>query len=456
MKIIKLLIFVIFYLISSCSNDSYEEQDIRTIEEWGKEFKWYTKQTNSYNSDGGANVEIDSKGNIYFIGTTGVGVGIKDTFYGNKIYDSDIFIIKFNKYYEREWVKTISSTYTNHGNAENAIDIEISSKDNLFILGHGTGYFDNSTSGGDKAFLLKLDQFGSKIAVAQTNLPGGSDPQNISIDSEDNIYLSNNGTLVKYDSNLNLQWTSNLSNKSRTYTHISIDSSNNLYFSGDSSLGSDCTSNNTGQDIVFGKFDIINRSILWEKTHSICNDFSNSIITDNKGNFYVAGSADRMYDNTTTGNGDEIFIGTGRNGYVMKINSIGEIIWTRMFGNVSQVNEMKSDESGNIYITGSTMGSFESGYNSIGLDIFLIKYDFNGNHIWSRQLGSSISQYETSQFSDGKAGDEAKGLTIDDLNKRIYVVGSTRGDLDGNQLTFSGGSHGSQDAFITRTINIDY
>ena len=109
-----------------------------------------------------------------------------------------------------------------------------------------------------------------------------------------------------------------------------------------------------------------------------------------------------------------------------------------------------------IYITGSTMGSFESGYNSIGLDIFLIKYDFNGNHIWSRQLGSSISQYETNQFSDGKAGDEAKGLTIDDLNKRIYVVGSTRGDLDGNQLTFSGGSHGSQDAFITRTINIDY
>ena len=81
MKIIKLLIFIIFYLISSCSNDSYEEQDIRTIEDWGKEFKWYTKQTNSYNSDSGANVEIDSKGNIYFIGTTGGGVGIMDKFY---------------------------------------------------------------------------------------------------------------------------------------------------------------------------------------------------------------------------------------------------------------------------------------------------------------------------------------------------------------------------------------
>ena len=49
-----------------------------TIEDWGR-IKWDTIQTNSYNTDSGTDVEVDSAGNIYFIGTTGGGVGIKKT-----------------------------------------------------------------------------------------------------------------------------------------------------------------------------------------------------------------------------------------------------------------------------------------------------------------------------------------------------------------------------------------
>ena len=187
MKKINFILILILFFINSCSTESYEEQDFRTIEDWGKEYKWDTIQTNSYNTDSGTDVEVDSAGNIYFIGTTGGGVGIKDKFYGNKIYDLDIFLIKYNKHFEREWVKTITSPTINETNAENAKNLIIDSNDQLIISGHGTGSFDNISNEGDKIFLLKVNSSGEIITTKKTNYGEGSDSQ-IVLDNNNNIY----------------------------------------------------------------------------------------------------------------------------------------------------------------------------------------------------------------------------------------------------------------------------
>ena len=212
-------------------------------------------------------------------------------------------------------------------------------------------------------------------------------------------------------------------------------------------------------EILLRKYNASNGDQIWLRKFPILDDSGTAVTTDKYGNIYISGRTQWSEDNVTLGLGGEVIIGGNSDGFLVKYNSDGDRLWTRIFGSENgreEVTEIKSDSLNNVYITGYTTGSFEKGYNATGRDIFLIKYDSNGNNVWSRQLGSSISQFETSEHGDGKANDEAKGLVIDELKNRIYVVGTTYGDLDGNKLTYSGGSHGSIDAFITRTINIDY
>ncbi len=456
MKKINFILILILFFINSCSTESYEEQDVRTIEDWGKEYKWDTKQTNSYNIDSGTDVEIDSKGNIYYIGTTGGGLGIKDTFYGNKIYDSDVFLIKYNRFFEREWVKTITTLTTNNANADNARNLVIDSNDQLIISGHGTGSFDN-ISNADKIFLIKLNSSGDIITTKQTNYGQGSDSQ-IALDNNNNIYLLNTQKLVKYNSNLIFQWDDTISDNISTKPFFTISKDNMLYFTSYISNGTNCyNTSSSGKDVLFGKYDITNKNLIWEKTYSICEDEGMSVSMDNDGYVYVSGNT-AYNENIVKGNNDDFLIGGGSDCFLIKIDpSSGNKIWVKIFGSINggeYIAEIKNDLLNNIYITGNTTGSFEKHQSAIGRDIFLIKFDSNGNEIWLRQLGSSISQYDTNQYEASKAMDESRGLTIDYLNNRIYVVGSTEGDLDGNQLT--GGSHGSQDAFISRTINLDY
>jgi len=457
-KQVLILLYIILFFGISCSSEKYNNDDTRTIEEWVSKNKWFTKQTTSYNEDVGASVEIDSKGNIYFIGNSGGGVGEKDNFYGETIYDADIFIVKYNKYFERVWVKTITSNYPNLGGAEGATNIIIDSTDSLILLGHSTGDFDTLNEGGDTSFLLKLDNSGNKVAIKQTTLSGSINSGNLVLDADNNIYQSNSKNLVKYNSNLITQWSDNISDNISSTSFISIDSNNNLYYTGYYSLGSGC-STNYASDLVFGKYNLSNRSIIWEKKHSICSDKGTSITTDSNGFVYVSGNTSYMYDNVTRGNGGELLKGGGSDCFLIKIQpSDGEIIWTRIFGSVNgseEVNELKTDSGNNLFITGYTTGSFETGYKASGRDIFLIKFDSNGDHSWSRQLSSEIPSFRTSTSSD--TFDVAYGLAIDSINKRIYIVGMTQGNLDGNNLTYSGVStQNSTDAFITRTIDVDY
>jgi outer membrane protein assembly factor BamB len=56
-----------------------------------------------------------------------------------------------------------------------------------------------------------------------------------------------------------------------------------------------------------------------------------------------------------------------------------------------------------------------------------MKYDSDGNKLWTKQLGSSSFE-------------QAMGLTMDD-NGNIYITGSTDGNFDGNTEFCNGGMH---------------
>jgi len=93
-------------------------------------------------------------------------------------------------------------------------------------------------------------------------------------------------------------------------------------------------------------------------------------------------------------------------------------------------NDVTTDSSDNIYVTGSTGGGLDGNTNSGNYDIFLLKYNSSGTKQWTKQLGTS-------------SGDYGKGVTTDSSGN-IYVTGDTWGGLDGNT------NSGSNDIFLVK------
>jgi Ca2+-binding RTX toxin-like protein len=113
--------------------------------------------------------------------------------------------------------------------------------------------------------------------------------------------------------------------------------------------------------------------------------------------------------------------------YVGKYSASGDETWLKT---LNLKNSFYTD-SNHIYIAGTALGADNSIYiaggttenlvnqnNNGGFDGFLFKFDGSGNLLWSKLLGSS----DNDVISDLIVGKDGK----------IYVVGSTNGDLDGN------------------------
>lgn len=104
--------------------------------------------------------------------------------------------------------------------------------------------------------------------------------------------------------------------------------------------------------------------------------------TDSLGNIYLTGTA---FGNL---NGEVNPLGVAL--FVIKYSPSGLRLWTKLMTDVASISsgfKSCSDSSG-VYITGQAIGSFDGQPVSSGQDFMLVKYDFNGNRIWTRIMGS--------------------------------------------------------------------
>ena len=77
-----------------------------------------------------------------------------------------------------------------------------------------------------------------------------------------------------------------------------------------------------------------------------------------------------------------------------------------------------TDSEGNVYLTGFTSGAL-GGDSQGGFDTWVIKYNSQGQELWSQQLGSN-------------GGDRAYGIEIDNEDN-VYLTGQTDGNLFGDR-----------------------
>lgn len=166
-------------------------------------------------------------------------------------------------------------------------------------------------------------------------------------------------------------------------------------------------------------------NFIWGKQFGSAKDeYSLNHVADNNGNIYVAGKTTGDIDGKNAGKND---------GFLYKIDSLGNTIWSRQFGSAGDedIQWSATDNEGNVFITGTTTGVL-SGKNSGKEDIFIVKYNPQGIMEWSKQSGTDST-------------DIAKGICTDKAGN-IYVTGLTGGKI--GQSSF-----GKTDFFIMKLDN---
>lgn len=134
----------------------------------------------------------------------------------------------------------------------------------------------------------------------------------------------------------------------------------------------------------------MNGNILWEKTiGGSASDNLTSAIETSSGDIILAGSSnsDISYDKTENSRG-------GLDFWVVKINSLGTIIWDKTYGGSGYERLMTIDKlNDNELIIGGYSNSDVSGdknENSRGnYDYWMLKIDGNGSIIWQKTIGGS-------------------------------------------------------------------
>ena len=113
--------------------------------------------------------------------------------------------------------------------------------------------------------------------------------------------------------------------------------------------------------------------------------------------------------------------------------------WSRQFGTTGSetIWDMASDGS-NIYAVGNTSGELDNNTSQGGTDVFLAKYDSDGNQQWIKQFGTSTY-------------DEAFSVSTD-TSGNIYVGGHTVGGLAGSNQNVGQnvGAFPSTDSFVAK------
>ena len=140
----------------------------------------------------------------------------------------------------------------------------------------------------------------------------------------------------------------------------------------------------------------------------------NDTSADAVGNVYISGTT---YFNFGPNFGDT-------DSFVSKYDSAGELIWNRQVGSPAEegTTYVSSDRLGNAYLAGNTNGDLGSP-NAGASDVFLKKFDAAGNLQWSRQFGTGATDRANAISTDESGNIYIAGQTLGQLGDTYFGSG---------------------------------
>jgi hypothetical protein len=120
-----------------------------------------------------------------------------------------------------------------------------------------------------------------------------------------------------------------------------------------------------------------------------------SVAFDSWGNVAITGE---FYGNVDFGGGLINGAGGG-DAFLAKFNKTGSHLWSQGFGSVSSQSgeSVAFDSWGNIDLVGEFRGTVDFGGDTLtsagSRDIYLVKFDSSGTHLWSQRFGDGSNQF---------------------------------------------------------------
>jgi hypothetical protein len=221
---------------------------------------------------------------------------------------------------------------------------------------------------------------------------------------------------------------------------VGIDAKGNVvvvgYFQGSVNFGGETLVSAGAEDIFVAKFDPAGRHLWSNRFGDAHSQLASAIGIDKQDNVVVAGS----FIGTMNFGGPDL-ISEGADGFVVKLDSLGEHVWSKRFGGAGwdSVDAIAVDSGGDIFIGGSFDDSIDLGLGpmtTVGSqqDIFLAKLTGDeGAGVWSERFGDISIE-------------ELDALTLDTSNS-VYVAGFFRGNVSFGGEIFTAAY---QDGFLAK------
>lgn len=190
---------------------------------------------------------------------------------------------------------------------------------------------------------------------------------------------------------------------------------------------------------------MVSRSWGLQLFHDLSDSFGDNhpqvslaVATDAAGNSIITGK----FEGTVDFGGGALTSTSAFDIFIAKFDSSGNHVWSDSYGGIGEDNgtSVAVDALGNVIVTGQFEQSVDFGGGTLtsagGLDIFLVKLDPSGAHIWSDHYGNDLNQWSL---------DVAVGAS-----NEIALTGYFKGTVNfgGGDLTASG--TGTEDVFVAR------
>jgi hypothetical protein len=327
-----------------------------------------------------------------------------------------------------QWARQFGSPAEDQGRA---IAVDASG---VYVVGGTAGTLPGQASAGDwDAYVRKYDGEGNELWTRQFGSSGFDWGSAISVNAS-GVYVSGStrdaSFLRKYDAAGNAVWSREVgTGYNVSFRGISLDASG-VYVTGSTNGPLPGQTHLGYYDAFVRKYDVEGNEVWTREFGTIGDDVGEGIFVDTSG-VYVVGITD-------LGSHDETRVRDWY-GFVRKYDAAGNDVWTQEFrttgpaywgGMASVYPSGISVGASGIYVVGITDGSFQ-GYTNLGgyEDIFVLKYDLDGNEVWTREFGTP-------------AYDDGTGIAVDASG--VYVAGWTGGTLPGQA------SPGDGDAFVRK------
>lgn len=222
--------------------------------------------------------------------------------------------------------------------------------------------------------------------------------------------------VLKFDEDNAVEWkkTYGGSNDDRANKVIQTSDGNFVIIGYSNSNDGDITINNGLRDFWIVKLDM-QGTVLWEKSYGFAgNDVGINIKETARGDLIAVGELDVTASGGQGNSGKFQTNHAGGDYWVLKLNSSGNLIWSRFFGGsfTDTAFDINFDSSNNLYIIGSSDSNDSDITNNKGsYDFWVVKVDDNGTLIWEKSFGGS-------EIDQGRA--------IIKTNTGFLLVGDTR------------------------------